>query len=120
MSRSSSRTAGASMKNRTIGCGASRSGWTMKVVVAPSLVAISMVCSIMRSDELRRLEVHLLQHGRGMIDAAGHGLRVARGQLVDRLGDVFDRRDPVPGLLGDQAVDGDPGRVHQAGRDHVD
>src|SRR3989338_519538 len=55
MSRSSSRIAGASMKNRITGCGPPRSGWTMKVVVAPSFVGMSSWRSIMESPWLSAL-----------------------------------------------------------------
>src|SRR5262245_16340844 len=48
MSRSSSRIPGASIRNSTGGC-SPRSGRQMKVSIAPSLVAISTVCSIMGS-----------------------------------------------------------------------
>jgi len=54
MSRSSSRIAGASMKNRMTGCGPSRSGWTTKVVVAPSRVAMSTWFSIMEVSRPKR------------------------------------------------------------------
>src|SRR5579859_397463 len=102
MSRNSSRIAGASMKNSTTGCGPSRSGWTMKVVVAPCLVGMSIVCSIMAhqlsgSDQFRGFDLLLLEERLGVVDRAGQGLRVARGQAVDRLGDVLDRLHPVLG-----------------------
>src|SRR5947209_722331 len=49
MSRSSSRMPGASMRNRTGGHGPPRSGRTTNVSIAPSLVAMSSVCSIIGS-----------------------------------------------------------------------
>src|SRR6185369_12727655 len=104
MSRSSSRMPGASMKNSTTGCGPSRSGWAMKVVAAPSLVAISIVCSIMPSDQLHRLDAEFLQERLCVVDRAGQGLGVAGRQPIDRLGDELDRLDPVLGGLVDQAV----------------
>src|SRR5690242_2423292 len=104
MSRSSSRIAGASMKNSTTGCGPCRSGCTMKVVVAPCLVGMSTVCSIMWLDQLRRLDGELLQEGFGVIDRAGQRLGIARSQAIDRLGDELDRLHPVLGGLVDQAV----------------
>src|SRR5579862_7859906 len=105
MSRSSSRIAGASMKNSTTGWAPSRSGWTMKVVVAPSLVAISTVCSIMRLDQLRRLDAVGLQERLGVTYCSREGLWIGDRELIDRLGDIFDRLDAVLGGLVDQAVD---------------
>ena len=46
MSRNSSRMPGASISNKTAGYGPPRSGWQIKVSIAPSLVAMSRVCSI--------------------------------------------------------------------------
>src|SRR5215472_5815950 len=46
---SSSRMPGASIISITTGCGPPRSGWVMKVSIAPSLVAMSRVWSIMAS-----------------------------------------------------------------------
>src|SRR5580698_8135873 len=44
---------GASIRNSTTGC-VPRSGWTMKVSIAPSLVAMSSILSIMASLPLCR------------------------------------------------------------------
>src|SRR3569833_1054207 len=50
---------GASIRNSTTGC-APRSGWTMKVSIAPSLVAMSRILSIMALLPLCRHAITLL------------------------------------------------------------
>src|SRR3569833_2731273 len=119
MSRNSSRIAGASMKNSTAGYAAPRSGWAMKVVIAPCLVAISTVCSIMAcsSDEFGGLDILILEDGIGVVDRAGQLLGIAGGQAVDGLGDIFDRLHAVLVGLVDQPVHGHAWRVDQSRRD---
>src|SRR5258707_158293 len=112
MSRSSSRIAGASMKNSTTGYGPSRSGWTMEVVVAACLVAISTVCSIIWLHQLHRLYALLLQERLGVVDGARERLGIARRQAIDGFGDELDGLHAVLGLLVDQAVHSDAGGVH--------
>src|SRR5258706_13599304 len=89
MSRSSSGMRGAPMGNRTGGPGPPRSGRTTNVSIAPSLVAMSSVCSIIGSspglfvagDRVGEVEDVLVGQGHGHL---GHGGVVAPpgGRLV--------------------------------------
>src|SRR5271154_3947573 len=71
MSRNSSRIPGASISSITAGCGPPRSGWQIKVSIAPSAVVTSSVCSIMWSSPHCRpvpVDSHLVPSIRAAMD----------------------------------------------------
>src|ERR1700761_7032190 len=75
--------------------------------------------SVMLGDQYGRPEAKLLEQRLGIVDAAGHGLGIAARQLVNGLGDIFDRLPAVLGALVDQAVHRHAGRVDETGRDDI-